>query len=127
MPIWRGMEVCQNRLVKFNKGLPTQLLARHAESVVMSATAQGQGNPGEELIKLDLQRAHQIDEQDADDALEGENGAAGKVASSLAMSGNEVHGSDEGVNFIDRTEILRGAVFLSFLHIDQMVVLEILP
>ena len=101
MPIWRGMEVCQNSLVKFDKGLPTQLLARHAESVVMSATAQGQGNPGEELIKLDLQRAHQIDEQDADDALEGENGAAGKVASSLAMSGNEVHGRDEGVNFID--------------------------
>ena len=99
--IWRGMEVCQNRLVKFDKGLPTQLLARHAESIVMSATAQGQGNPGEELIKLDLQRAHQIDEQDADDALEGENGAAGKVASSLAMSGNEVHGRDEGVNFID--------------------------
>jgi hypothetical protein len=95
------MEVCQNRLVKFNKGLPTQLLARHAESVVMSATAQGQGNPGEELIKLDLQRAHQIDEQDANDALEGENGAAGKVASSLSMSGNKVHGRDEGVNFID--------------------------
>jgi hypothetical protein len=101
MPIWCGMEVCQNRLVKFNKGLPTQLLARHAESVVMSATAQGQGNPGEELIKLDLQRAHQIDEQDANDALEGENGAAGKVASSLSMSGNKVHGRDEGVNFID--------------------------
>ena len=67
----------------------------------MSATAQGQGNSGEELIKLDLQRAHQIDEQDANDALEGENGAAGKVASSLSMSGNEVHGRDEGVNFID--------------------------
>jgi hypothetical protein len=44
---------------------------------------------------------HQIDEQDADDALEGEDGAADKVASGLAISGNEVHGRDEGVNFID--------------------------
>jgi hypothetical protein len=43
------------RLIRFNKGLPTQLLARPAESIVMSATTQGQGNPGEELIKLDLQ------------------------------------------------------------------------
>ncbi len=47
----------------------------------MSATAQGQGKPGEELITLDLQRAHQIDEQDTNDAIKGENGAAGKVVS----------------------------------------------
>ena len=71
----------KSRLVKFDKDLPAQLLACHAESVVMSATAQGQGKPGEELITLDLQRAHQIDEQDTNDAIKGENGAAGKVVS----------------------------------------------
>ena len=58
----------KSRLVKFDKDLPAQLLACHAESVVMSATTQGQGKPGKELITLDLQRAHQIDEQGTNDA-----------------------------------------------------------
>ncbi len=86
----------------------------------MSATAQGQGKPGEELITLNLQRAHQIDEQDTNDAIKGENGAAGKVASGLAVSGDAIHGSDGAVDFIDRNEIWHGRFLVIFSYISMV-------
>jgi len=120
MPVRSGIEVIQHRLVKFDKDLPAQLLACHAESVVMSATTQGQGTPGKELITLGLQRAHQIDEQGTNDALKGENGAAGKVASGLAVSGDVIHRSDEFVDFIDRNGICGGGFLDIFSYISMV-------
>lgn len=54
MPDRGGGEIFQDGLVEFDERLPAQLLARHAEGIVIGATSGGEREMGEKLIELDL-------------------------------------------------------------------------
>lgn len=110
MPVRSGVEILQDSLVEFDESLPAQLLARHPEGIVIGVAPGRKREAGEELIQFDLERSHQVDQQDTDDPFKGKDGAPGEVAGSLAMTGNKVHRSDKCVDLIDRIGILEGRV-----------------
>jgi hypothetical protein len=80
----------------------------------------GTGNAGKRTDHARLAATHQIDEQGTNDALKGENGTAGKVASGLAVSGDVIHRSDESVDFIDRNGICGGGFLDIFSYISMV-------